>query len=859
MTLNRSQFPGVERQTRFLSPSFRPQLTLLAIALQGILLSLAVGVVLPHAAQAQAATALPAGDEIRSFNVPAGALVAALDRFARTARVNLSYDTALLSGLQSRELSGSYSIASALSMLLAGSGIEAVAQPGGGYSLRKAPVATNLSSEVDSSAAARKAEATMPEVTVTTSTERDPRTEGTRSYTASAVSIGKTPQALRDIPQSVSVMTRQRMDDQNLFQVESALDQMTGLQFDTSTGPAGSANVISRGFLINNYQADGVPQTFLGTSFTSLDLASYDRIEVIRGSAGLLQGVGNPSATVNLVRKKPGHQFAASVAASAGSWDFYRAEADIGGPLNDAGTLRARVVAVHEDRNYNVKVMESRKDMLYGVIELDLGPATMRSLGLQRQQTNAVPLIFGLPRYSDGRSLGLPRSTFLAPAWSRWSQDIDDAFFNIEHYLANGWKLNVGGNSTPQDQDFKRTVMRGTGAGFGVNPANPAASIYTGVSWQSEGTRRNFDANASGKVTLFGRQHELTIGVNAQDYVSRTRQSAFFAAVPVPNIFNSDPYSVPEPNEGPFISGTTLRTHQHGVYSSGRFTLAKDLKLILGARVSWYETSTDNHNLLTGTTVQGRKVRYDRELTPYAGLIYKLDPTYSLYASYADIFLPQSAQFTASGGELDPIVGANYEAGIKGEYLGGAVNASLAMFRINQSNRAFEDPAAPCAIAVIVNGCYRAEGKVRSEGIETEISGRLAPQLDLFAGYTFNMTSYLKDKANQGLAFRPQTPRHMFKLWAQWGLPWDASRWSLGGGLNTQSGYYALNGAVRSEQAAYTITSLRLSYRPTQQWQLALNLNNLFDKTYYSSIRGIDFGNVYGEPRNAMLTARMRF
>lgn len=90
-------------------------------------------------------------------------------------------------------------------------------------------------------------------------------------------------------------------------------------------------------------------------------------------------------------------------------------------------------------------------------------------------------------------------------------------------------------------------------------------------------------------------------------------------------------------------------------------------------------------------------------------------------------------------------------------------------------------------------------------------------------------------------------------------MPWDASRWSLGGGLNAQSAYYALNGAVRSEQAAYAITSLRLSYRPKQQWQLALNVNNLFDKIYYSSIRGVDFGNVYGEPRSAMLTARMRF
>lgn len=777
----------------------------------------------------------------RSHSIAAGSLGRALSSFAASSGAALSFDPKLTEGLSTKGLSGNYTPEEGFTHLLSGSGLELFRKADGSYGLRRSVGKGTM----------------LPEVKV--SANAGTVTEGTGSYTTQAVTIGKSAQSLREIPQSVSVLTRQRMDDQNMTLLETALDQMTGIQLDTTTGAVGSSNLYSRGFLVNSYQYDGVPQTFLGTSYTGFDLAVMDRVEVIRGAAGLLQGTGNPSATVNLVRKKPTRELAISGAVSVGSWDNYRGELDVGGPLNESGTLRGRFVAVEEDSKSFVNTVESQKGIFYGVLEADLGPATTASLGVYQQRVNATPSIFGLPRYSDGRSLGLDRSTVLTPSWNRWSQDIEEVFANVTHKLDNQWQINASALYSRQMQDFKRSVTRGTDLNGGVIPGGTAGSIYTGVLWNSDSDRSNFDVNASGPVTLFGRKHELLVGANSLSNRANSKQSAFFAPVAIPDVFDFDPSSVAEPAAGPYVSGTVAKTKQHGIYGSGRFSITDPLKLILGARVSWYTTRSDTVNLLTDVTTVGREVNYDREVTPYAGLVYDLNRTYSLYASYADIFTPQTTQFTSSGALLDPIVGANYEVGVKGEFLDGDVNTSLALFRVDQKNRAVEDLSNPCAAAATVGHCYLSAGKVRSEGLEAEISGRLTNNWNLFAGYTYNETEYLQDNLNEGLPFRTQTPRHLFKLWSQYRLPVDDGRWSVGGGVNAQSSYYAMSGPVRSEQDAYAVFKLSMSYQVNPKTSLSLVVNNLFDKVYYSGIRGVDIGNVYGAPRNAMLTLRMRY
>ncbi len=203
-------------------------------------------------------------------------------------------------------------------------------------------------------------------------------TEDTRSYTAQETTVAsKLPVALKDIPQSVSVITRQRIEDQNLTTLEDALQQVTGLTV-TPNG-TDTSQYRSRGYSLNS-AIDGVP-VYSGLSGSEqFDLGIYDRVEVLRGPTALLNGSGDPGGTVNVVTKKPRDRFAVNGALSAGSWDNYRSELDVTGPLNDSGTLRGRAVGIWQDRDFFYDKTHQEKKVFYGVVEYDLTPDTTLSL-----------------------------------------------------------------------------------------------------------------------------------------------------------------------------------------------------------------------------------------------------------------------------------------------------------------------------------------------------------------------------------------------------------------------------------------------------------------------------------------------
>nr|WP_275253712.1 TonB-dependent siderophore receptor [Achromobacter xylosoxidans] len=670
--------------------------------------------------------------------------------------------------------------------------------------------------------------ATLPAVTVS----------GERDATAPAPTMGKLPLTVRETPQSITVIGQEQMRQQNLQSLDEVMRHATGItvrpyqQLTTA--------YYARGFQVDSYEQDGVPVLMGNQAASPQDMAVYERVEILRGANGLLHGAGNPAATVNLVRKRPQREFAFSGALSAGSWDRYRAEADLGGPLNASGSVRGRLVTAFEDRGYFYDVADQKSALFYGIGEVDLGPDTVLSAGLQYQRIRSTTNMAGVPRYKDGGDIGLKRSTYLDAAWDRFNWNTTRVFADLEHRFGQGWSAKVSANYLTADSNLKYA-----GAYGAIDRQTGQGAALMGGAYKFDNTQASVDAYVSGPVQLFGRRHELLLGGNAQRTTTEQYTGQLLPALRVPvNVFDWDPRSVPEPGVGPYTSPGETRARQQGVYGMGRFSLADPLTLVLGGRMSWWNQDAP-----------ASRQRIDPEFTPYGGLIVDLDRQWSLYGSYAEVFQPQT-QLTRDGQGLDPVTGTNYEAGIKGELMDGALNVSLAVFQIRQKNRAQQDPAWPC---VGQNCYYVAGGEVRSRGFEAEASGNITPYWTVAAGYTFNTSKYLTDTQAGGQPFASFTPRHIFRLWTNYALPTMQRRLSVGGGLQVQSGYSTESGPVTLRQGGYALVDLRLAYRVDKHLTAALNVNNVFDRGYYQSLSGTAWNNRYGEPRNLMLTLRAEY
>jgi outer membrane receptor for ferric coprogen and ferric-rhodotorulic acid len=665
-------------------------------------------------------------------------------------------------------------------------------------------------------------------------------TEGSGSYTTGSMSTAtKLPMSMRETPQAVTVITRQRMDDQAMTSVNDVVKATPGLFLDYSNGP-GRQSYSSRGFDIDNLMYDGIPSGYTGWVVGAQpNLAMFDRVEVVRGATGLVTGAGNPSAAINFVRKRPLAEQKVTLTGAAGSWDDYRGEVDASSPLNDSGTLRGRVVASYRDANSYVDDVEEDHGLFYAVTEADLSDDTSLMLGLSHQKDKTNYFWGAMPTALDGHHMGFSRSYNPGTDWENKDQEINTLFAELHHRLANDWKLQLNANYSQQDATFTGSYQS-RWAGL---QAPLSRTVYQSKHQENQ---TGLDGFVSGPFELLGRTHELVVGASKRIYDMDTR--------------NYSPYDTNWPLNGGkpnFVHTGNQRevTTQDGVYLTTRLNLADPLKLILGGRLDWYDY--DNRD-------GDGDYKVTRNVTKYAGLIYDLDDHHSVYVSYSDIFTPQSNKDT-SGTPVKPIVGKNYEVGIKGEYFDGALNASVALFRIDQENRATQVFVADCP----QTSCYEASGEVRSQGIDMELQGALTPNWQIGGGYTYARAHTIKDAANPANVnqrFDTDTPEHLFKLNTVYHFQGPLEKLRVGGNISWQSRIYndftvADGSEYRLVQGAYAVTDLMAGYRVDQHLDLQLNANNVFDRKYYSAIASsVDYaGDTWGAPRNLMLTAKYSF
>lgn len=761
-----------------------------------------------------------------NFDLPAQPLSSALTQLSAASGMRVTFDAQAVAGKQAPAVRGSLEPAQALNQVLAGSGLSA---------------SVNGNTAQVSLLGSNDGTLTLGEVNINAqgSLAGAATTEGTQSYTTGSMSTAtKLPMSIRETPQSVSVITRQRIEDQGINDLQDLVRSAPGLTLSKTGSDRQSFQ--ARGFNIDNIMYDGLPTTtsaFTQDTITSADMAIFDRVEVVRGATGLMTGAGSPSATVNLVRKRPTDTPQMSISASAGSWDRYRTEVDASNKLNESGTLRGRVVAAYEDNNSFVDVREVKRQTFYGILEADLSDATTWTIGASKQREDKTSDWGSLPSGPNGEDLHLSRSTFLANDWSYWDQENYTLFSDITHRFDNGWTAKLAGAKMWSEADTFSSYL---------SYVNGALNQYSGQYFNKD-TQTNLDASLSGPFQLLGQEHELFVGASRRQEKFDQVGGWWGAATPV-NPYNFG-HNIGKPSitdRNPYASRYTQT--EEAVYAGARFNPVDPLHVIIGGRVSWYEyesRSSDNTYKVT------------REVTPYAGVIYDLNDTYSVYASYTEIFKPQTER-DVSDSVLEPMTGESYEIGLKGEYFDGGLNASVALFDMTQQNRAYALDPNPTSCQSQNRTCYGAAGEVRSQGIDAELSGALTPNWQFSASYVYLLSEYVKDAnaTNEGKLFAPHQPKHLFKAATSYQLTGDLSKWRVGADVYTQSDTYRRVGSGHSEQDAYSVVGLMAGYRFDEHWDARVNLNNVFDKKYWEGIPNGSGGGVYGDPRNLMFSVK---
>ena len=297
------------------------------------------------------------------------------------------------------------------------------------------------------------------------------------------------------------------------------------------------------------------------------------------------------------------------------------------------------------------------------------------------------------------------------------------------------------------------------------------------------------------------------------------------------------------------------------------------LSVVGGARLSSNRLSNAISSGVGGVTSPGltEETKDHNKVTPFVGATYDLNPHYSLYASYADIYQTNNGQSEVGGAFVPPADGIDREVGIKASWRNGALNGLVVLYDIEQRGLAVRDPSTSFVDQQgLSTCCFFPSGTNKSSGVDAELNGELAPGWLIGSGYTFDVNHALA-----GGELSSATPRHLFKIWSSWQLPGEYQRWTIGGSVQAQSSNFEAGSLCaqldsfgnclvsqqyfREVQGSFGVIDFRAGYQIDPHWRAALSVNNVFDRIYYQTI-GIPAGdNWYGEPRGFVLRVDGRY
>ncbi len=635
-----------------------------------------------------------------------------------------------------------------------------------------------------------------------------------------SASATKTDTALRDIPQSISVIPATVLKDLGSTNVERALEFAGGVSKQNNFGGLTLYEYSVRGFTTSEFYQDGFSAN-RGYPSTP-DAANIERIEVLKGPAASLYGRGDPGGTVNIVTKKPQPEAFTTLQTSAGSWDRYRTALDVNTPLDSEGNVLSRVNLAVEDNHSFRDHVQSKRVFVAPSFSWQLDPDTSLLVESEfvRHSSTFDRGIVDAP--------GVSRSTFLGEPNDG---DIDNhnnrLQATLEHHLNDAWKLRLASH-------YKQGTLWGDASenralntdGHTLNRRYRERSM----GWHDSITQLEL----RGLFDIGSWQHELLIGTEYEDYRKKERVTAIAGSAYAIDLYNPV-YGQPKPNGT--RSGTDFfeQTKSHALNLQDQIIFTDRLRGMVGARFEHFEQSTED---FTRNSAKSRQTH--DALTQRAGLLYQLTPEVGVFANASTSFKPNSG-LDANGKTFKPEEGVGYEVGIKSELFDDRLSTTLAAFHIEKENVLALDPA---------TNTSRAMGKARSQGLDLQLTGQVTDAIRVIGAFAYIDAEVTKgDRAIPAGSRILGVAKRSGSILGVYEFQDGVLRGSDLGAAFTYVGDRSGEAGTQFELPAYHTVDLLAHYKATENVTVGLNLNNLFDEKYYER----SYSNYWispGEPRN---------
>jgi catecholate siderophore receptor len=712
------------------------------------------------------------------------------------------------------------------------------------------------------------AQPTMPQITVKGAVDR----QGKDSVRATTTGIGKGQQELRDVPQSITVVTEKLLDDRNLDTLKDALKNTAGISFQAAEG--GEEDIRLRGFSLQS-TGDIFIDGLRDPAFYERDSFNWDRLEVLRGSASMLFGRGSTGGAVNQVSKQPLLLDQHEVAVTAGSGSYLRGTGDFNLKTSDDAALRITAMATVAE-NYGVKI---RKEGIAPTYRWGIGTADEFSVGLYYLNNDnginyGMPWLQVAPGSTERTLLPVdPRNYYgMASDFSRGGAGY--AALSHIHRFRNGDELRTAFRAGNYQRDqrasairFAAAALQPGGQAVTAQSLSDATVLTRGNNFKIQDLRTKYlQSDYIVKYGWFGFKHAVTTGVDlAHEQFNNYGIDPFLS----PTVIKPTT-TIGTPNDGATVDESLRVTRRDrsfdakafGVYFQDLVQVAAAWKILGGLRWDRFEGRYDRPELpqLTGPATPALALsRTDSLWSKRFGLLFQPTPIQSYHFSYGTSFNTSgdTYQYDIGTVKADPESSRNLELGARLDSADGRFTTRLALFHTTKYNERNRDDTSVTATNYVLSG------KRHAAGIELDLAGRLTPAWEVFGSYAYIPDAKVDAGTPQALQQNGETvgerpgltPRHSGTIWTTYKL---TPKWRIGGGLNARSSDKPQGVAAgQSIVAPKFITADLMAEYLANAWSLRLNVTNITDKLYADMLYRGHY--IAGKPRTVQLTTAYKF